>query len=52
MDKPESNLEPKPRKAIKGMAPYNTPKEEEIQACHQLKKSQLQSSGMRKVLYL
>jgi len=32
------NFEPKPREKIKGMAPYNSPKKEEIQACHQLKK--------------
>jgi len=30
-------FEPKPREAAKGIAPNNTRKEEEIQACHQLK---------------
>jgi hypothetical protein len=40
MEKPGSNLlNPNPGGAIKGMASYNIPKEEEIQACHQLKKS-------------
>jgi hypothetical protein len=32
------NFEPKPREKIKGMAAYNSPTEEEIQAYHQLKK--------------
>jgi hypothetical protein len=31
-------FEPKPREEIKGTAPYNSPKEEEIQVCYQLKK--------------
>jgi hypothetical protein len=31
-------FEPKRREKTKGMVPYNSPKEEEIQACQQLKK--------------